>query len=210
MRSTCHENVHSLKVAIGAVLHHCSAASREEARNHFCPTGEDSCCKYHANKDNYRPRLGLPIAIREFMKPLFMELSDEKLLAKCLHGKAQNSNESLNGFIQKRYPKDIFVGRKVLELGVASAVISFNDGTKLLIDVLKELKIVLGYFSELFCHNKDVSRVSIIKTKSTQETKIRRKRLRAARKGFSDGNEVQEGLTYGCGKFQLSMKVFLK
>ena len=94
------------------------------------------------------------------------------------------------------------MGRKGLELGVGSTVISFNDGTKQLIDVLKELKIVLGYFSELFCHNKDISRVSIIKTKSTQETKIRRKRLRAIRKGFRDANEVQEGLTYGCGKFQ--------
>ena len=87
IRSTCHENVHSLKVAIGAALYHRSTASSEEARRHFCPTGEDSWCKYHANKDTYRPKLGLSIAIREFMKPLFMELSDEKLLAKCLHGK---------------------------------------------------------------------------------------------------------------------------
>ena len=85
--STCYENVHSLKVAIGAALYHRSTTSSEEARHHFCPTGEDSWCKYHANKDTYRPKLGLPIVIREFMKLLFMELSDEKLLAKCLHGK---------------------------------------------------------------------------------------------------------------------------
>ena len=40
---------------------------------------------------------------------------------------------------------------KVLEMGVASAIMSFNDGTKRLIGVMKKLKIVSGYFSELFC-----------------------------------------------------------
>ena len=82
IRSTCHENVYSLKVAIGAVLYHCSEASSEEAGHHFWPTGEDLWYKYHANKDTYRPKLGLPIAIRKFIKPSFMELSDERLLAK--------------------------------------------------------------------------------------------------------------------------------
>ena len=104
-----------------------------------------------------------------------MELSDEKLLAKYLHGKTRNSDEPLNGVIWKRRPKDIFVRRKVLEMGVASAVISFNVGTKRLIDVIKELKIVPGCYSQLFCYNKDISCVSIMENKSTQETKIRRK-----------------------------------
>ena len=99
IRSTCPENVYSPRVAIGVVLYHCSVASSEEAWHHICPTGEDSWCKYHVNKDTCRPKLGLPIAIREFIKPLFVELFDEKLLAKCLDGKTQNSDESLNGVI---------------------------------------------------------------------------------------------------------------
>ena len=56
-------------------------------------------------------------------------------------------------------------------------------------------------FSELFCHNKDISRFFIIENKLTQETKTRRKGLRAIRKGFADANEVQEELTYGSGEF---------
>ena len=40
-----------------------------------------------------------------------------------------------------------------------------------------------------------------MENKSTQETKTRRKPLRAIRKGFADANEVHEGLTYGCGEF---------
>ena len=62
IRSTCHENVHSLKVAIDAVFYHCSAASSEETRHRFCPTGENSCFKYHANRDTCTPKLGLPTA----------------------------------------------------------------------------------------------------------------------------------------------------
>ena len=54
--------------------------------------------------------------------PVFVSLSDDNLLQKCLHGKTQNNNESLNGLLWKRCPKDVFVGRVTLELGVASAV----------------------------------------------------------------------------------------
>ena len=118
------------KKAIAAVLYHCPEASSLEAQHQFCPTGVDSWCKYHAAKETYKPKPGLSAAIIEFVRHLIRELSDENLLSKCLHGKTQNSNEFINGVIWKRCPKDVFVGRKVLEMGVASAVIFFNDGTK--------------------------------------------------------------------------------
>ena len=193
MQSSCHGNVYSLKKAIAAVLYHCSEGSSLEAQHQFCPTGVDSWCKYHADKETYKPK---PAAIREFVRSLFLELIDENLLSKCLHGKTQNSNESINGVIWKQCPKDIFVRRKVLEMGVASAVISFNDGTKRLIDVMVEP----GHYSETYNY-KDLSHVKSMENKITVETKSRRKRLRAIRKCFADANEALEGLTYGCGKF---------
>ena len=59
---------------------------------------------------------------------LFMDLSDDNLFKKCLHGQTQNNfNESSNGVIWKWYPKDVFVGRSTLEMGVTSAAKSFND-----------------------------------------------------------------------------------
>ena len=128
-------------------------------------------------------------------------MSDENLLSKCLHSKPQNTNESINGVIWKRCPKDVFVGWKVLEMGVASAVISFNDGSKRLIDVMKELKVEPGDYSETYHNYKDCCRVKSMENKITVETKSRPKRLRAIRKGFADANEAREGLTYGCGEF---------
>ena len=42
------------------------------------------------------------IKLKEILQPVFMSLASAELLAKCLHGKTQNNNESLNGVIWKR------------------------------------------------------------------------------------------------------------
>ena len=98
----------------------------------MCLQTAESWCKYHAGKLNntntntYKEKPGIPAIIRETIRPVFISLSDEKLLSKCLHGKTQNNNESLNGLLMwKHCPKDVFVGHATLELGVASAIISF-------------------------------------------------------------------------------------
>ena len=103
-RSSCHGNVYSLKKAIAAVLYHCSEASSFEAQHQFCPAAVDSRCNYHTDKEMYKSKPGLPAAIREFIRPLFLELTDENLFSKCLHGKTRNSHESINGVIWKRCP----------------------------------------------------------------------------------------------------------
>jgi hypothetical protein len=51
------------------------------------------------------------------IKPIFIRLSSNELLSKCLDGETQNQNESINGMIWNRIPKNIFVGFDVLELG---------------------------------------------------------------------------------------------
>ena len=64
-----------------------------------------------------------------------------ELLAKCLHGETQNSNESLSNMIWAKCPRNVFVTKPVLQLGVNSAVIEFNEGTNGVIRVLEELGI---------------------------------------------------------------------
>ena len=60
------------------------------------------------------------------------------LLEKCLHGRTQNVNEAFNAFIWKRVPKDIFVGKTVLDMSVASAVVSFNNGVTGLFSIMEK------------------------------------------------------------------------
>ena len=67
-------------------------------------------------------------------------------------------------------------------MGVASAVISFNDGSKRLIDAMKELKVEPGDYSEIYQNYKDYCHVKSMENKITVETKSRPKRLRAIRK----------------------------
>jgi hypothetical protein len=72
----------------------------------------------------------LPDDIIKLIKPIFLRLSSNELLSKCLDGKTQNQNESINGMIWKRIPKNIFVRFDVQELGVYDAVAHFNIGAE--------------------------------------------------------------------------------
>lgn len=89
----------------------------------------------------YKEKKDTPAIIRDAVKPIFLSLNDEKLLSKCLQGKTQNNNESLNRLIWKQYPKDVIDGSITLGLGVAFAVISFNDGLGDAVKVIYDLHI---------------------------------------------------------------------
>ena len=129
-------------------------------------------CKYQVDKLNgtntYEEKPGLPSVIRDTVRPVCFPLSDEmflqKFLQKCLHGKTQNNNESLNGLIWKRCAKNVFLGRVTLELGVASAVIAFNDGLSGIIEVFNKLNIKPGTFCEKYCGFKDEKRINQMDT----------------------------------------------
>ena len=81
-----------------ATLYH--VASTDDAPNHsFGPAGSDSWCKYNVNADNYHHKHGLPPAVLDIVEPIFSDLADCDLLSKCLHGKTQNNNESINNLV---------------------------------------------------------------------------------------------------------------
>ena len=60
------------------------------------------------NTNTYKPGPGLPLSVVMKVKPVFEELSTDKLLRKCLHGLTQNQNESFNATIWERLPKNTF------------------------------------------------------------------------------------------------------
>ena len=135
-----------------------------------------------------------------------MNLSSDQLLSKCLHGKTEDNNESLNGVIWKRCPEDIYVGRTTLTMGVASAVISFNDGAYGIQNVLKEYGMEVGRYCSDFCMSRDSKRIKEMAPKSSDRTKMSGKRDRAVRKGFWDEERVREGPTYGPGMYLMTYR----
>ncbi|XP_047135810.1 uncharacterized protein LOC124812840 [Hydra vulgaris] len=171
VRQSTGSTVYQLKKAIGAVLFHCSEAKDVESRHQMCPRTADSC------------------------------LSDDNLLKKCLHGKTQNNNETLNGMIWKRCPKDIYVCKTTVELDVASAVINFNDGSTGILKVLEGLGVVAGFYSNEFCVSNNARRIISMERKFLDSIKKRRKHIRGVRKGFKNTNESEEEQKYGYGLF---------
>ena len=119
-------------------------------------------------------------------------MSADNFSQKCLHGKTQNNNESLNGLVWKRCPKEVFVGCVILELGVASAVIAFSDGLSGIIEVFNKLNIKPRTFCKKYCGFKDEKRITQMDRKSSDSVMQRRKNLRVYRKGFQDKCEENE------------------
>lgn len=141
-------NLNDMRKAVWATFFH--LGSTNENPNHIiCPAGENSWCKYqralHKNETyDHNMHFHMPLAVMEEIRPIFKDLSHPVLLRKCLHGKSQNPNESVNNIIWSRVPKNIFVGLKSLNFGVFDAVSCFNKGNLTRCLVLKELGISVG------------------------------------------------------------------
>ena len=96
-----------------------------------CPRTTTSWCKYQSDiftgKQTYKVKINIPKAIHDVLKPIFSykDLVSDTL---CLDSETQNVNEAFNGLIWKWCPKDVFVGRTVLEMGVSSAILAYNGG----------------------------------------------------------------------------------
>ena len=184
IRSKSNKSVEEMRKAVGAVLFHCSEAASIDSRHQFCPKSTSSWCKFQVDKvmnsHSYIDKPGLPIPLRKKLEPIFRELSSPDLLKKkCLHGNTQNSNESLNGVIWKRCPKDIFVSRLVFEMGVSSAIINFNRGISGILNVLNGCNIESGSYIEYFVGESDHEKVGRQNRASNGITKKRRKTLSA-------------------------------
>ena len=172
-----------MKQVVGAVVYHCSQASDSDARHIFFPKTAITWCKYQAaklNGTNYTDKPGLPIIIRNKILPTFMELSDETLLEKCLHGSTQNNNECIIGDTWKRIPKDVLVGRIVLEIGVRSVVFSFNGGAIGLSKILEKHSMVTGSFAEEFCASRDEYLIQKADIKSSGKAIVQRGKKKGA------------------------------
>ena len=194
-------DVNVMRKAVGAVLYHYSEANDPASQHQFCPQGGESWCKYHNGTTTYVHKSGLPVYAWEKIKPIFQDLGSEELLSKCLHGTTHNNNEAPNGVIWQKCPKEVYVERFTLEIGVCSAVINFNSGSQGIIKVLENCGISPGHFTKLFSEQKDKNRVANMNRKSTGKVKLIRKKLLARRKGYADKHLETEGVTYGAGKF---------
>ena len=92
-----------MKKGVDAVLFHCSDIADDNIWHKCFPRIVNGWCKWQHDKltgeSTYKKKLNLPLVIKTVIEPIFRDLSDEKLLSKCLHGQTQNANEAYNAII---------------------------------------------------------------------------------------------------------------
>lgn len=193
-------DLQSMKKAVLASLFHCASNATRPLHDH-CPTGPGSWCGYQRNRTTYKHGPGLPLTVIVKVKPVYQKLSDDSLLEKCLHGKTQNQNESLNGMVWQRIPKEVFVGKETLEFGLYDAIAHFNVGAKTVLLVYEALGIPSGFYTQKGCQFSDSERLYKAQYKEQDQSKKRRKVLRGKKKRKEDKKRQSEGVTCAAGQF---------
>lgn len=200
------DDLDGMKRGVWATYFH-KLSSDESPIHGLCPPGQDSWCKYRkaqamGTEHEFRHRNNIPAAVMEAIKPIYRELAHPNLLAKCLHGRTQNPNESFNNVIWTRIPKNVFVGAKTLRLGVSDAVITYNAGNIGRIKVLEQLGINPGVNTLQAFHRMDKLRISKAQRAAEQmtaEARGRRKRKLLSSQGEQE--EDSDNADYGPGCF---------
>ena len=195
----------AMQDAVRATLFHVASSKEQNYHTAYCPKGNDSWCKFQQDQANntntYRPGPGLPLSVIAKVKPIFQDLSSEKLLMECLHGKTQNHNESFNGTIWDRLPKTKFVTLNQLRFGTYDAVANFNIGRKASVLVYEKMGMAPGRFMLKGCDRKNRKRLSFSKYQNQPKTKKRRKVIRGKKKQKDDTDKDKEGTVYKAGAF---------
>ena len=135
--------VYQMKKNIMAILSHIITRPSQSLQHHYCPVSPDSWCGWQKNKvakkANFEGTMSLPEVLLELLKPIFVSLSDEELLKRCILGTTQNPNESINSLVWVRCPKHKFHGAKSVDFAAASAVLSFNGGSTRYADLMENM-----------------------------------------------------------------------
>lgn len=132
IRRNAEKGVEAMKTAIWSEYFHLSSTDNNPQHT-MCPKDPDTWCKYQKSileKVEYKhaEHTHLPACVLEEIKPIFRDLTNPVLLARCAHGETQNMAEYLNNVIWSRIPKRVFVRLSTLKLGVYDAIASYNKG----------------------------------------------------------------------------------
>lgn len=195
------DSVPDMKNAILASLYHkCSTDAKPQ--HQYCPAGADSWCAYQkavATKQNYNHPPAFDQEIQDLLQPIYEELTDEKLLERCLGANTQNNNESYNSCVWNIAPKHKFVGKKTLEIAALSAACIFNEGLSPILKVMEVMGVRIGPEARHFADRANNRRVERAELEATEASKEHRTALRNARILQNDAYEDQEGVVYEAG-----------
>ncbi|GFU25628.1 uncharacterized protein TNCV_3621941 [Trichonephila clavipes] len=198
-------NLSAMKQAIWAIFFH-KISTDLNPQHGLCPLGDDSWCGYNRSKlkgDTYKHKHNLPIAIMHCIKKkVFRDLSSPELLSRCLHGKTQNCNESLNSVIWSIIPKTVFVHLGTLKTGVYESISIYNQGLITKLKVLDLLNIQPGFYTCRALQEADHARIRKAEkaiSRRTKEARIKNRQLKCRQE--DDLADDLSNPSYGSGMY---------
>ncbi|GFX31754.1 uncharacterized protein TNCV_170871 [Trichonephila clavipes] len=161
--------------------------------------------KYNAainnNLQNYQHKPSVAKAVRDVIKPVFADLSHPALLKKCLGGKTQNPNESLNSLIWKFCPKTIGSSLQTAEIAANLATSVFNDGNQILITILEKFGLKINRNVCVSLAERDNRRIFTSRQRRLESSFEARRAKKIKKSKEIELFQEQEGISYDPGAF---------
>ena len=197
--------VYQMKKNVLALLSHIVSREDLAAQHHYCPIGKQSWCAWQRDRDSGRKRYSskdcLPEAFMELLRPIFTDLSSDKLLERCAIGATQNANESINSLVWLRCQKHKFCGLSVIKFAAASAIMQFNGGYSSFLKVMEGLGTPAGEWAKKNFLRRDLQRISQAERASTEKEKMKRTFMQKLKAAREDSYLETEGILYSSGSF---------
>ncbi|GFX86228.1 uncharacterized protein TNCV_2561101 [Trichonephila clavipes] len=164
-------SVKEMRKAILAVWGH-SCSTEDEPMHWFCPTNPNT---------RYLPH--------------------PALLKKCLRGKTQNPNESLNSLIWKFCPKTIGTSLQIAEIAANLATSVFNDGNQILITILEKFGLKINRNVCVSLAERDNRRIFTSRQRRLESSFEARRAKKIKKSKEIELFQEQEGISYDPGAF---------
>ena len=196
---------YQMKKNIIAILHHLIKRTDATRQHFYCPRGSESWCAWQRDAadgtKSYRDTNCLPEAFFEVLKPIFLDLSSDRLLARCILGATQNPNESINSLVWARCSKHKFHGLPAIQFAASAAVLHFNGGYSSLIEFQKDLGTPASEKSIKTYTRRDIAHME--KSKKAADDKEKKKRAARNQQKImrEEALKEAEGPTYESGAF---------
>lgn len=199
------DNVKDMQRAIWAIWHH-KRSNDDEKLHELCPDGKNSWCAYQkavadGTQSAYKHKKSVPPAVMDCIKPIFKDLSHPDLLKRCLGGRTQNTNESLNAMIWKYCPKTSNSAKTIVDIAANMAVTHFNDGKQGTLSIMEQLKLTPGQKAVAFTVAADEARIKFAEKRALSYSLEARIAKRQSKKKEDERNMIKEGLVYAPGTF---------
>jgi len=172
------DSVEEMKKAVWATFYHkCSTDDKPQHKN--CPPGENSWCKWRIAEAtgrlaDFHHEPALYDSIKKAILSVYVTLSSDDLLQRCIGGNIQNDNENFNACIWKLASKHLHCGVQIVQIAAYIAAGIFNEGYSSILKIKNAVGIVVGTNIRNFAMKTDKTRVTAVEENTSEHAKMAR------------------------------------